>query len=306
MTDPAIAVVGSLNVDLRLRVDRLPRSGETVHSAGLRRSVGGKGGNQAVAAARLGREVAMVGAVGTDEAGRDVLVRLRHEGVGTACVDIVEGPSGTAVVLWERPESTIVVEPGANAALDAGRVRAHRAAIARAGAVLCQLETPAGALDGVLGAATGLTLLNPAPATGRMPSAVRHFDLVVPNRHELAAMAGAAPVPGTVDEVTSLARLLDLPGDLVVTLGEDGCVVLPADAREPVHVPAVPVTDVVDSTAAGDSFCAALADAVLDGSGLADAARWAARVAAATTTRHGAMEALPHRSEITAAPPATP
>lgn len=306
MTAPQIAVVGSLNVDLRFRIEKLPRSGETIAASGLLRSIGGKGGNQAVAAARLGRQVAMVGAVGSDDAGQNITKRLQAEGIDVSDVDTVPGPTGTAVVLWEQPESTIIVEPGANAELDARRVRSHESVIGQARSVLCQLETPAEVLDATLRAARGLTVLNPAPVTDAVPPAAHHFDLVIPNRYELAAMAGAGKAPKTTEDVVTLARTLSLGGSLVVTLGADGCVVIPAGADDAVHLTAMAVDDVVDTTAAGDSFCAALVDAVLDGSGLVDAARWASRVAAVTTTRHGAMDALPHRSDISRTPPSTP
>lgn len=301
MSERRITVVGSLNLDVRLAVERLPRSGETIAAHGLASSVGGKGANQAAAAARLGATVRMVGAVGTDGSGSTVVDRLRREGVDVSAVDTVEGPTGTAVILWERPESTIVIDAGANAALDAERVRGHAAALRSAGAVLCQLETPASALDAVLENAGGLTVLNPAPAPDRASRAMRGFDVLVPNRHELAALAGAASAPATVDDTAALAASLGLPGDVVVTLGGDGALVLP-EGSAPAHVAAERVRP-VDTTAAGDSFCAALAGALLDGASLTDAARWGNRVAAATTTRDGAMEALPLISELTPGPP---
>ncbi|MGO2180666.1 PfkB family carbohydrate kinase, partial [Cellulosimicrobium funkei] len=115
---PEVVVVGSLNMDLRLTVDRLPRSGETVSATGLVRSPGGKGANQAVAAARLGRRVAMVGAVGDDDDGRAIRRRLAVEGLVLDGLATADRPTGVAVVLWEQPESTIVIEPGANAVVD--------------------------------------------------------------------------------------------------------------------------------------------------------------------------------------------
>lgn len=301
MATRGITVVGSLNMDVRLGVARLPRSGETIAADGLTRSIGGKGGNQAVAAARLGRPVTMVGAVGDDEAGREITARLDAEGVATDGVDTVEGPSGTAVVLWERPESTIVIAAGANAAVDAARVSAHAGLVRAAGAVLCQLETPESALEAVLATARGLTVLNPAPAGERLPGCARHFGLLVPNRHELATLAGASRPPATVDDVEALARTLSLEGDLVVTLGADGSAVVPGGTGRATHVPARTVT-AVDTTAAGDSYCAALAGALLDGATLVDAAHWASAVAAVTTTRHGAMDSLPVRADIPASP----
>ena len=259
---PDVVVVGSLNMDLRLTVDRLPRSGETVSATGLVRSAGGKGANQAVAAARLGRRVAMVGAVGDDDDGRAIRRRLAVEG--------------------------LVVDEA---------FVAERADLVRdAAAVLCQCETPLGALRAVAATATGITVLNPAPAVP-LPAAVRAaFRVLVPNRFELATLVGSATEPADEDEVLAMVRALDHPGDVVVTLGADGALVVPAGGT-PVTVPAERV-DAVDTTAAGDSFCAALADGVLHGGDLVESARWAARVAASTTTRHGAVDSLPRAADL--------
>ena len=297
---PEVTVVGSLNMDIRLTVDRIPRSGETISATGLKRSPGGKGANQAVAAARLGRRVAMVGAVGDDDAGRAITTRLVAEGLDVASVAISEQPTGTAVILWEQPESTIVIEAGANGDVDEAFVDARDAAvraIADAQVVLCQCETPLGALAAVTRLATGTTILNPAPAVP-VPAEIRdRFDVLVPNRFELATLAGANEAPA---DVVAMVRGLAFPGDVVVTLGADGSVVVPRDGL-PTPVPAVRV-DAIDTTAAGDSFCAALADGLLRGEDLVGAARWAARVAAVTTTRDGAIESLPLADEVPAVP----
>lgn len=296
---PEVTVVGSLNMDLRLTVERIPRSGETLSATGLKRSPGGKGGNQAVAAARLGRRVAMVGAVGADGTGDDVLRCLRSEGLGTSgVVQHDELPTGTAVILWEQPESTIVIEAGANAAVDGAFVAARADTVRDAAVVLCQCETPVSALAAVVEIARGTTVLNPAPAVA-VPRDVRDgFDVLVPNRFELAVLAGSDDVPGTADEVVAQVRSLGFPGAVVVTLGETGALVVPARG-EVTHVPAVQV-EAVDTTAAGDTFCAALADGLLRGDDLVGAVRWAVRVAAVTTTRHGAIESLPRTADVPA------
>ncbi|MHB1064987.1 MAG: ribokinase [Georgenia sp.] len=300
MTD--LVVVGSLNQDIRLTVNRIPRSGETVSAVGAMRSPGGKGANQAVAAARLGLAVAMVGAVGQDPAGHQLRERLAAEGVdvrGVAVLAELGGNlvgTGTATILWEQPESTIVIEAGANAAVDEAFVRAHAATFRDARAVLCQCETPLGALAAVTREARGLKVLNPAPAVA-VPSEIRdRFDLLVPNRFELAVLAHAAEAPERIEDVIAMVHVLRFPGDVVVTLGGDGCLVMPQHG-EPVTVPAQEVT-AVDTTAAGDSFCAGLVDGLLAGQDLTSAARWASRVAAATTTRDGAIDSLPRLEEV--------
>ncbi|WP_127129495.1 PfkB family carbohydrate kinase [Georgenia sp. SYP-B2076] len=292
-----VVVVGSINLDLRLEVAAIPRSGETILARGMHKATGGKGANQAAAAARLGRTVAMVGAVGNDDAAAEVLRRLGEEGVDTAAVACADDVTGTAIVLWERPESTIIVNAGANDRVTGEFVRRHRDVVAAARAVLCQLETPVEALGAVTEAATGLTVLNPAPAKGPLdPDLLARFDVVVPNRFELGNLAGLAAEPRSLADVETAARTLDVPVAWVVTLGADGALVLD-QGGDAVHIPARRV-DAVDTTAAGDSFCAGLVDALLDGADLTDAARWATRVAAATTTRHGAMDSLPRRDQI--------
>lgn len=299
-----VVVVGSINVDLRLDVAAIPRSGETILARGMQRAAGGKGANQAAAAARLGRKVAMVGAVGHDDGAALALGRLAAEGVDTAPVAREATSTGTAVVLWERPESTIVVHAGANDAVTGAMVRERAGVLAGARAVLCQLETPVEALEAVGATAPGLKVLNPAPAKGPLDAGLlAAFDLLVPNRFELGNLAGAAAEPRTLAEVEAAARSVGVATDWVVTLGGDGALVVPADGSAALHVPAQ-VVDAVDTTAAGDSFCAGLVDALLDGAPLLDAVRWATRVAAVTTTRHGAMDSLPRRDEVPAAVPA--
>ena len=293
---PEVVVVGSLNMDLRLTVDRLPRSGETVSATGLVRSPGGKGANQAVAAARLGRRVAMVGAVGDDDDGRAIRRRLAVEGLVLDGLATADRPTGVAVVLWEQPESTTPPAPGPPPAAHPAAAPARAPLPRAAAAPLCQCETPLGALRAVAATAAGTTVLNPAPAVP-LPAPVRAaFRVLVPNRFELATLVGASDEPVGTDAVLAMVRALDHPGDVVVTLGADGALVVPAGGA-PVTVPAERV-DAVDTTAAGDSFCAALADGLLHGGDLVESARWAAHVAASTTTRHGAVDSLPRATDL--------
>jgi ribokinase len=307
----SIVVVGSINQDVRLAVPRLPRAGETLRADGMRTGPGGKGANQAVAIARLGEAVAMVGAVGADASGAALLERLKTEGVDVRAVRTIgpteteDGPAtGMAIVLWDEPESTIVIESGANAHVDGVLLGEHTALLRTADVVLCQCETPASALAAVVEHAGGVRILNPAPAVPLPADLVGQFDLLVPNRHELAVLVGA-PAAKTVDEAHEQVRSLDFHGDVVVTLGEDGALVVPADRSEaPTRVAAHRVA-AIDTTAAGDSFCAALAIGARRGLPLVQSARWAAAVAASTTTRHGAMDSLP-RLEQVGPPPTAP
>jgi ribokinase len=306
-----IVVVGSINLDLALSVDRLPAPGETVLGLGLQRGGGGKGANQAVAAARLGRRVAMVGRVGADDDGRLLSDTLAEEGVDTSGVSTwADGPTGLAVIEVDRAgENRIVVIPGANAAVDHTDLDRSAAVLAAAPVVLTQLEIPPPVVERLAtGERRGRCILNPAPA---QPVSMAGVDIVVPNQTELAILVGAEPATG-VDEAVDQARLLAKQAagtdggrgldSVVVTLGGDGAVVvdgLRAGPGSVDRVAAQPVA-VVDTTGAGDAFCAGLADALCLGADVGDAARWAARVAAIAVTRTGTWSAFPRRHELLA------
>lgn len=289
-----VTVVGSVNADLAIRLDALPPAGQTVRGSDAERGLGGKGANQAVAAARLGRSVAMVGAVGDDDEGRGLRARLAQEGIDVGHVAALDVPTGVAVVLVHDGESTIVLSPGANDHVDDARVRAAAGTVASARAVLLQCEVPDGALLAAASLCTGLLVLNPAPARALPPQLLTRVDLLVPNAGELAVLAGAE-VAADVDGLVAQARAVRPSGTTVVTRGERGAlVVTPGGHAEVEAVPA----ELVDATAAGDSFVAALVDGLLDGLGLLEAARWAARVAAVVVSRPGASDSLPRQAEV--------
>jgi ribokinase len=296
---PEVVVVGSLNLDLVVRVARLPGPGETVSGDDVFRNPGGKGANQAVAAARLGRRVAMVGRVGDDDAGRELLGALAGDAVDTSRVKAVEGvPSGTAfITVSEDGENQIVVSPGANARLTPEDVAAAGAALGGAAVTLLQLEVPLAAVAAAARAAGGTVILNPAPVRDLPAELLAEVDVLVPNRVELAQLAGG-PAPETVAEAVRLAGRLPARA-VVVTLGADGCLVV--EGGDAVHVPAVGVR-AVDTTAAGDAFCGGLADALAGRGGLEVAARRAVRVAAAACLRPGAQASLPTPGDLDALP----
>jgi ribokinase len=280
-----IVVVGSLNIDVTVDVPQAPAAGQTLLGGDARRSGGGKGGNQAVAAARLGRRTAMVGAVGAAD-GEFLLSLLRGEKIDVRGVRQVEAPTGQAFVFVDAEgDSTIVVSPGAN-----DHVEVDRELVASARAILLQQEVPSAVVEDAAAVANGLVVLNPAPARPVPASLLANVDVLVPNRGELLGLAG-------VDrgDLVQLARGLGTRGPVVVTLGAEGALVVAAERST--RVPAEQVK-AVDATAAGDSFCAALADAMLDGADVVEAARWATRVAAVTVTRPGAMASLPTRAEV--------
>lgn len=289
----SVVVVGSINADVTVQVAHAPQAGQTLLGGDAQRFGGGKGANQAVALSRLGRPVAMVGAVGQDAEGDWLLARLASEGIDIGGVHRSTSPSGQAFVfITPDGDSTIVVAPGANAAVSVDQARST--IVAHADAVLLQQEIPADVVAAAIETAQGLVMLNPAPSRPVEATTLARVDLLVPNRGELAALVGVADL-GEHDAVAAAARALGVRGDVVVTMGGDGALVVTSDAV--VHVPALPV-DVVDATAAGDSFCAGLVDARLAGADIVEATRFATRVAAVTVTRAGAMDSLPYRANI--------
>ncbi|ODU01616.1 MAG: hypothetical protein ABS81_20230 [Pseudonocardia sp. SCN 72-86] len=291
-----IAVVGSVNRDLALSVDELPAAGSTVAAGPVHRGLGGKGANQAVALARLGRPVAMVGAVGDDLDGDLLRDALAAEGIDVGAVARVDGPSGTAIVIVHGGESTILFSSGANGLLDAARVHDVAAVVSGADAVVAQCEVPDEALVAAAELARGLFVVNPAPARPLPAAVLDRADVLVPNAGELATLAGlATPDPADTDALADLAGALRPGRATVVTCGSAGAVVVDDGVVQ--RVPVVPA-ELVDATAAGDSFVAALTDALLDGASLLDAAGWAARVASVTVSRAGASDALPFREDV--------
>ncbi len=295
---PSVVVVGSVNMDLVVQVRRLPGPGETVSGGDLFRNPGGKGANQAVAAARLDQRVAFVGCIGDDEPGHALADALARDGVDTSNLHPLPGiPSGTALIAVSSDgENQIVVSPGANARVSPEHVAAASELLDAASVTLLQLEIPLDTVAAAARAATGTVILNPAPAADVPKDALSFVDVLVPNRVELSQLLGVEP-PSTIDEAADAAGRLGGPRAVVVTLGADGAVVVTGGTRT--HVPGVRV-EAVDATAAGDSFCGALADALARGSSLEDGARWAVRAAALTCTRVGAQASLPRRDEVLA------
>ena len=294
--------MGSVNLDLVVEVETVPVAGETVLGGDLRRIPGGKGANQAVAAARLGRQVAMIGRVGDDDAGTMLRAAMDSAGVDTTCLRETEGtPSGTALIaVGADGDNAIVVSPSANSRVSSADVEGAAGVLAAAEVVLLQLEVPVEAVTAAARCARGAVVLNPAPAPTAVlpPDLLDRVDVIVPNQTELATMAGHAGLSpiGDVDPETAVALARGLPiAAVVVTLGAAGAmVVTPTDAT---HVPA-PAVVPVDTTAAGDAFCGALADALVGGADLVGATKWAVRVGAAATLRHGAQPSLPTRNEV--------
>jgi ribokinase len=282
-----IAVVGSINLDIVVEVERHPAPGETVLGGDRRELPGGKGANQAVAAARLGAEVGLVGRVGGDDAGRRLRDGLADDGVDVAHVVVdPAAPTGMALIAVDRTgENMIVVSPGANARVSAADVEAAAELLGGAGVVVAQHEVPEEAVAAAVAGARGIVVLNPAPAR----PVVAAVDVLVPNLGELEALAGRRGDP------VELARGLDVARAVVVTLGSEGAVVVEGDRVTRI---AAPTVEAVDTTGAGDAFCGALAHALDAGADLVEAARFAARAAAVSVTKPGAQGGLPSAADL--------
>ena len=286
-----VCVVGALNEDTTLMVNTLPAPGETSLTEGGRlTSPGGKGANQAAAAAVFGARVMMIGAVGSDEPGERSLAALRDLHVDLAAVARRAGNgTGIAVITVDADgENTIVVDAGANASLTAEEASAAVRA-ARPAVLLVQLEVPLDVVKATARAAAGaVVVLNPAPMPAD-PRPVRdllpHVDVLVPNRSELGRLAGR-PEPTDLSEVTACVAALDHAGSVVVTLGAGGALCCEKGAT-PVAVPGIPTTT-RDASGAGDVFCGCLAQQLAGGAGLLEAVRRANALAAASTAHFGA------------------
>jgi ribokinase len=302
MTAQKVVVVGSLNADLVLPVDHLPGRGETVlANAPGRLVLGGKGGNQAAAAAAFGAVVRMVGRIGDDDVGREILADLSERGIDTAHVAVKPGArSGSATIAVDpHGENLIIVDPGANGLLTDADVDA--ADVGAASVVLVQLEVPLGAVTAAMSAGAGRTrgtrvVLNPAPARALPARLMALADVIVPNQTELAQLAGA-DCPEELADVARLARSVPGDSDIVVTLGRRGALVVPRSDGAPVRI-AAPRVDPVDTTGAGDCFCGTLAASLAEGMGLLEAARWSVAAAAISTTALGARGKMPSRREV--------
>jgi ribokinase len=299
MARARVVVVGSLNADLVVAVRRLPRAGETVTGGTYARHGGGKGANQAVAAARIGAQVAIVGAVGADAFGDEALRELAAEGIDVSAVARLDGtPTGVAaIVVDEAGENQIAVASGANAALEAGAVEAALARLLGGsddpGVVLLGHEIPEAAVAAgarAAGAAGWRVVLNPAPARALADEILAVAPIVTPNADEARALAGE-------DDVEAAARALAARtrAPVLVTLGAEGALLVEGEDRERLPAPAV---QVVDTTGAGDAVNGVLAAELAAGRPLREAAAFALAAATRSTRVAGARAGMPRRDEL--------
>ncbi|WP_328774274.1 ribokinase [Streptomyces sp. NBC_00286] len=298
MNDYDLLVIGSANADLVIGVERRPGAGETVLGSDLAVHPGGKGANQAVAAARLGARTALLARVGDDGHGRLLLDSMRDAGVDTAGVLVGGAPTGVALITVDPSgDNSIVVSPGANGRLTPDDVRAASTLLAASRVVSAQLEIPLETVEEVVRGLRPDTrfVLNPSPPRELPDAVLAACDPLIVNEHEARVVLGAEA--GATPSEWAEALLARGPRSVVVTLGEEGALV--ADASGVARVPSVKV-DAVDTTGAGDAFTAALAWRLGLGESLAEAAAYAARVGAVAVTREGAQASFPTASEVAA------
>ena len=304
-TESVVVVVGSLNTDFVLTLDAFPAAGESVLGKTFEQAPGGKGLNQAVAASRLGAQVAMIGAVGGDQFGPGLIRTLTDEGIDALVSQIPDTSTGMAIIEVEGSgENRIIVVSGANNFLSEDSVETSLREIAgerRIGVVLTQGEVPVQATERALRVAKELgaiTILNPAPVRDFPPSVFPLVDYLVPNELEaqgLCTLEGNA-CKSMLDFVEVATSIVDLGvGSVIITRGEKGAVWSTATASgQAAAFRIVPV----DTVAAGDAFCGGLAAALNEGQPLNEALRWASATGALTATRVGAITSLPRRSEV--------
>ena len=298
---PAILVVGSINMDLVVRSPHIPAPGETVLGTGFVTCPGGKGANQAVAAARLGGDVVLLGRLGADDFGAALRRNLVAEGVDCAAVlTTPEAASGVAMIIVDsRGENSIVVASGANFRVTPDDVFGHEALFAKADVVVLQLELPLPTVRAAIDLARRRgcrVILDPAPAPAKLPDPLFQVDVISPNVHEAEALTGTQVVEGRIDKRAAADLIARGAKAAVLKLGSRGAMVLTADGRIAAVRPYA--VTVVDTTAAGDAFTAALAVAMAEGTDLVQAARFANAAGALACTKLGAQPSMPTAEEV--------
>ena len=302
---PALVVAGSLNMDFVVSVDRLPAAGETALGRGFRMIPGGKGANQACAAGKLGRDsvrVKLIGRVGYDVFADHLKASLSAAGVDVTGVHATRAqPTGVALIWVDRQgQNSIVVASGANHELAAADVEAMRQALRGAAVALFQLETPLDTVQAALKLAReegAITMLDPAPAQRLPAGLLEAVDILTPNESEALLLCGRAPGRVSLAEARELAESLRRlgPRTVIVKLGEHGCFLLSETRAR--HFPGFAV-EVRDTTAAGDTFNAALGVALAEGRPVEEAIPFANAAAAISVTRLGAQVSAPSRAEV--------
>lgn len=291
-----ICVIGSINMDMVISTEHPPIMGETVHGNGFQTVPGGKGANQAIAAAKLGNSVSFIGAVGKDEFGKSMVENLKNCGVDVSGIE-QKGTSGIAMIIVSEGNNTIILEGGANMQLEPKNVDRNIKLIEECETVIFQLEIPSETVLYAMKKAKELgktVILNPAPIASFDERMLKYTDVFIPNQHEAGTVLGME-----INDEESARKACDILRDkgikqVIITLGSKGCVYNVDD--DIVLQPAFKV-DAVDSTAAGDSFIGAFC-AEADSRGIKEAVKYACAVSAITVSRYGASVSIPEREEV--------
>lgn len=300
MPSPRLTIIGSANTDLIMKVSRLPDRGETVNDGAFLQTYGGKGANQAVAAARAGAATNFVTCLGKDAFTPGMIENFRTDGIDlTDAVHVTDQPSGTALVMIdESGHNYLTVAPGSNFALKAEHVAGAWPGISRSTLIILQMEIPVETNREILQRAkkAGIpVILNYAPAHDVIPDLLPGLHTLIVNENEAARLAGITPTDRDAAR-RAVKAMTDMgPERVILTLGSDGSMV--HDGNEVTHVPAFPVP-VKDTTAAGDTFCGALGAALLESMPYLRAIRFATGAAALSVSRIGAQPSIPFRPEI--------
>ena len=289
-----VVVIGSMNMDYVVNVNKLPKKEETISATSFTTSIGGKGANQAFAAKKLGAEVFMIGAVGNDEAGRRITERMKEENIDTTRIETVNVPTGNAMITVEESGSnTIVVYPGANDYVSKNLIGKNEDVIKEADFIILQLEIPIESVEYAVKLAKKYNkkvILNPAPAKKIPESLYEFIDILTPNETELESLSKEK-------DIKNGAKLLLHRGvkEVVVTIGDKGCYYL---SKEDEFIIDSIEANAIDTTAAGDSFNGALAVGLCEGKSMKETLKFANIVGALTTTKHGAEASLPNRMDV--------
>jgi ribokinase len=298
---PSIVVVGSVNMDLVIRVLRMPAPGETIAGSGFRTIPGGKGANQAVAAARMGAQVHLIGSIGGDDFGVRLSKRLADEGIDLTCLSVLEDEStGVAMIILDaNGQNSIVLSPGANGRVTPDQIEAGADTIAGAHILVCQLETPLTAVARAVDIAhdNGVpVILNPAPAVPLDRSLLAKVNYLIPNETEASLLSAVQVVDRETAEAAARRLMDEGVEQVLITLGDKGVVCALKD-RTMFSVPAISVP-VVDTTGAGDTFVGSLAMELASGKPIREAVRYAQYAAALKVTKLGAQTSIPYREEV--------
>ncbi|MCT4598493.1 MAG: ribokinase [Vallitalea sp.] len=290
-----IVVVGSINMDYVLKTRELPKRGETLSAQSFNTVFGGKGANQAVAAARLGAEVTMIGAVGNDSIGKELKDNLEKENIDVTGVNVVEGASGVAMInVADNGDNTIVVYPGANFKLQEQWIDKYEELIKSADCLMVQLEIPMNIVmkSVKIASENGVKVIfNPAPAKEFPVEIFKYIDIITPNETELQKISGKEDIKEGARELINRGA-----SSVVVTLGEQGSMYIDKDND---YMAGSYKVNSIDSTAAGDAFNAALAMNIVKSTDIENGLRFSNAVGALVTTKLGAQTSLPYKEEVT-------